>query len=238
MLNIRDLTVKVENNKILKNVNLEVAEGSVVLLFGPNGGGKSSLFGSIAGLSKYSVVGGSIELINKNITNLDIDERNKLGLTVMLQSPPAIKGVRLKSLVDLNSNDYEELSKELDVEKFFNRGVNNGLSGGEIKRSEAFQMALDKNAKFYLIDEPDSGVDPENLNKIGAMINQLVHDKNKSALIVTHSGEILNYIDADKAYVLIDGEMRCHGDPETVFKRIQEEGYNTCISCKGELINE
>jgi Fe-S cluster assembly ATP-binding protein len=176
--------------------------------------------------------------MHKNITTMPIDERNKLGISVMLQSPPAVKGVKLESLVELNGDGYRELSRDLDVDKFLDRGVNDGLSGGEIKRSEVFQLALDKKAKFYLIDEPDSGVDPENLHKIGAVINKLVHGGKKSALIVTHSGEILNYIDADRAYVMIDGQTRCEGNPGVVFKRIQEEGYNTCMNCKGDLINE
>jgi len=133
-----------------------------------------------------------------------------------------------------------EAAKEaeaLALGSFLDRDVNHGFSGGEIKRSELLQLAA-QDAELILLDEPESGVDLENICLMGKTINRLlqkdVHHKNrtKSGLIITHTGYILDYVEADRGCVLIDGKFICRGNPRELFKDIQMTGYRECALCQ------
>ncbi|MFA5828313.1 MAG: ABC transporter ATP-binding protein [Candidatus Shapirobacteria bacterium] len=232
MLKISNLLVRIEDKEALRGVDLEVGDGEIVVVFGPNGSGKTTLLRTIMGLRKPEELSGKIELNGVEIQDLSIEGRAKMGVVLMFQRPPKIKGLNLKSLVGTFNTDpvlVDKMVKKLKMEKFLARGVNDNLSGGEIKRSELFQLSLQK-ASLYLFDEPDSGVDIESIEKLSKHIKSLVSG-GKSALVVTHNGSILNYLKADRAYVMMDGMIYCSGDPREVFKSITRKGYQGCINC-------
>lgn len=248
MLTISNLHVSVENKEVLKGINLNIPDNQVHSLFGPNGSGKSVLISTIMGYPEYEITQGEIIFNNQIINELGIDERVKLGMGVSEQSPPTIKGVKLKNLIDLllpgkmkDEVFKRDMIDRFDMTKFLDRNINDGLSGGEMKKSELFLVLITK-PEFLILDEADSGVDPEHLKKIGAMINETLQKDNQgkkgcdpftrnSGLIVTHSAAILNYIHTDKAYVLMDGKIRCSGNPGVMMNQIRRNGYSYCIKC-------
>lgn len=249
MLTINNLHVNVENKEVLKGVNLNIPNNEVHTLFGPNGSGKSVLISTIMGYPEYEITQGEILFNNQNINELSIDERVKLGIGVSEQRPPTIKGVKLKNLVDLlvpgKMNDEifrRDMIDRFDMGKFFDRDINDALSGGEMKKSELFLVLVTK-PEFLILDEPDSGVDPEHLKRIGAMINETLHKGSgwtrdcdplvrNSGLIATHSAAILNYIHTDKAHVMLDGKIKCSGNPGIMMEQIRSHGYRYCIDCQ------
>ncbi len=241
MLKIENLSVSVEDKLILKNVNLEIGEGETHILLGPNGGGKTTLLLTIMGLPKYKVLNGRIIFRGTDITNMSIDNRSKLGIGLMFQKPPRVTGVKLLQICELASNkklkplEIEKFSEKLNLREHLNRDINDGFSGGEMKRSELLQI-LCQNPSLVLLDEPESGVDLDNLSIVGELINELLEkDKVKgrirSGLIVTHLGYILNFVNSDKGHVLMDGEIICSGNPRDLFEEIKKHGFERCKEC-------
>lgn len=151
------------------------------------------------------------------------------------QNPPAVRGVKLADVL-LNLVSDEDKRRRIDelVEaisfpaEFLERDLNLGFSGGEVKKSEILQ-ALAQDADFVILDEPDSGVDVENLQLVGRVINRML--KGRSALIITHLGYILHYIDADRAHVLLNNTIVCSGSPLKILSQILNEGYAWCEKC-------
>ncbi|MFH1395330.1 MAG: ATP-binding cassette domain-containing protein [Candidatus Omnitrophota bacterium] len=237
MLEIKNLCVKVENRLILKNINLSIAKGDVMVLFGPNGSGKSTLIKAVMGFEGYNVTKGEIVLNGKKVNGFSIDERAKLGAGIMFQHPPKVRGVRLAQISEYLCGDnkkIERLAKELSLKEHLERDINSGFSGGEMKRSELFQLAL-QDPDLLLLDEPESGVDIENISIMGEVLNCYLADKRKSALIITHTGYILDYINAKSGCLLIDGELWCSGrSPKNMFEEIKKEGYEHCRECHGK----
>jgi len=228
---VSGLSVEVDGRRVLDDVNLEVPKGEVHVLFGPNGSGKSSLIKTILGFPSYRVVSGNIWFKGREITRLPINERVKLGIGVAFQNPPAIRGVKLRDILRslVSAEKIRELAETLDFPlKFMEREVNLGFSGGEKKKSEVLQI-LAQDADFVILDEPDSGVDVENLKLIGRAIKETL--KGRSGLLITHLGHILHYIDADKAHVLLEGTIVCSGSPLKVLSQILNEGYAWCVKC-------
>ena len=246
LLEVKDLVVEVEGKRILNGVNLSIRKGETHVLLGPNGAGKSTLFLTILGFPKYKVVSGSIIFNGEDITNLTTTERVQKGLGVSFQSPPAIRGVSVRDLLKIESgqNPDEELSPEMlemaDKLKFggdfLDRDVNRGFSGGEVKRSEILQL-LAQQPLFTMFDEPDSGVDIENVELIAEELNALLDkdkkpgQRQKAGLLITHLGYILRFVKADKAHVLMHGVIACSGDPEEILEDIRKEGFNGCVGC-------
>jgi len=233
LLRIEDLSVAVDGRLVLKGVDLEIGEDEVHVLFGPNGSGKTSLVMSLIGYPGYRVVSGKIFFKGVDITDKPVDERVRMGIGVVFQNPPKIYGLRLKELIlrisRRDRNDVLSLMDRLNINKMLlDRYVNVGFSGGEIKRSEIAQ-ALAMNPDLLILDEPDSGVDLENLELIGREINEFF--EGRSGLIITHHGYIMKYIKPIKAHVMIDGVIVCDGDPEKILKRITESGYRWCEKC-------
>ncbi len=249
LLEITDLAVEVSGKKVLKDIDLYIDEGETHVLLGPNGSGKSTLFMTILGFPKYKVTNGEILFKGENITDLNTTERVKKGVGVSFQNPPAIRGVRLMDLLKVESGqnpDDEELSPEMMKlaykmkldENFLDRDVNLGFSGGEVKRSEILQLLAQK-PDFIMFDEPDSGVDIENVELLAEEINILL-DKDKkpglrknSGLLITHLGYILNFVKADTAHVLMDGRIACSGNPSEIIDDIRKEGFKGCVQCCG-----
>jgi Fe-S cluster assembly ATP-binding protein len=154
------------------------------------------------------------------------------------QRPPAIRGLKLKDLIKIINPkaDGPTILKELDFESFANRDVNRGFSGGEVKRSEMVQL-LAQQPDFVMLDEPDSGVDLENIKLIGEAINQLTEKdtrpskRTKSGLLITHFGHILEYMKADRAHVMLNGSIVCSGNPKEILDQIKKSGYEGCVAC-------
>ncbi len=240
MLRLVNLGVEVEGRRILENVNLYIQEGQTYVLFGPNGSGKSSLLMAVMGNPKYKIFDGRIIFKGKDITNLPTDERAKMGMGLAFQNPPKISGVKLRDVLKHcaklggTSDRMEEYVKMLKMEEFLDRDLNVGFSGGEVKRSELLQLML-LNPDFVMLDEPDSGVDLENVSIIGEAIRVLLErdkpkeERRKAGIIITHTGHILDYVDADYGVLLYKGRIVCMGNPFDLLKDISEFGYEGCV---------
>lgn len=245
LLEITDLAVEVNEKEILSDIDLYIGEGETHVLLGPNGSGKSTLFMSILGFPKYKITRGEIIFKGEDITNLSTTERVRMGVGVSFQNPPAIRGVRLNDLLKIEHHETdEELSPEMMKlvtklkfdEKFLERDVNLGFSGGEVKRSEILQL-LAQEPDFIMFDEPDSGVDIENVELLAEEINILLDKdkkpglREKSGLLITHLGYILNFVNAEIAHVLMDGQIACSGSPNEILEHVRKEGFKGCVEC-------
>ena len=242
MLEIEKLDVAVKGKEILHNINLSVKTGETQVLFGPNGGGKTTLLMTIMGSPKYQVTRGSIIFKGKNILKLSMDERARLGIGMSLQKPPVVRGVKTRDMVaacikgEVGDENVERLASKANLSDFLDREINYGFSGGEVKRSELMQL-LAQVPSLALLDEPESGVDLVNIVLIGELINELlekdrrIRDRTRSGLIITHTGHILDYVTARTGYVLCDGTIICEGDPHEILQTIKREGYGECRKC-------
>ncbi|MGC8966710.1 MAG: ATP-binding cassette domain-containing protein, partial [Caldimicrobium sp.] len=213
--------------------------GETHIIFGRNGSGKTSLLMTIMGFPAYRVKHGQIIFKGEDITHLPPYERAKRGIGIMFQRPPTIKGVKLREILKLcakeNGIKIEELARTFQFSSFLDREVNKGFSGGELKKSELLQLLV-QDPDLVLLDEPESGVDLENIHLIGEMIKKLLQKdvhrpRKKSGLIITHTGFILKYVTADLGYVIMNGEIYCKGNPLEIFEGIQKFGYEGCQQC-------
>ena len=249
MLQIEDLQVRVGDKEILKHIDLEIHPGETHILFGPNGSGKTSLLMTIMGYPQYRVTGGRIVFKGEDITHVPINERARLGIGVSYQRPPTIHGVKTRQMVSICAKgevDVEALAEKVNFSEFLDRDINLHFSGGEIKRSELLQL-MSQDADMLLFDEPESGVDLENISLIGNTISRLLQrdfrvnsektqkerreERTKMGLIITHTGFILDYITADKGQVLYEGVLTCTSNPREIFRCISEVGYGECVKC-------
>ncbi len=242
MLKIVDLWVTVEGRPVLKGVNFSMNYGEIDILFGPNGAGKTSFMMTLMGFPKYKVEQGRIYFKGQDITNKDIYERARIGIGVSFQRPPTVKGVTLRKIIEiisdngLNEESIIEKVEKLKLSGHLERGLNDGFSGGEMKRSELLQLMIQKPA-LVLIDEPESGVDVENIALVGEAINSLlgkdrVKDPKRGAIIITHTGYILDFVNADKGYIIVDGNLVCGGNPRDILSEVKKHGYRRCIECR------
>jgi Fe-S cluster assembly ATP-binding protein len=240
VLEVKDLSVKVENRLILKEVtfNLKSHEGHI--LFGPNGSGKTTLISALMGLPSYEVVSGKISFMGVDITDKSVEERARLGMVVSFQNPPEITGVKLADLlklclgktpVDNFTEEEQALIDAFGLTDFVDRDINVGFSGGERKRSEILQLIFLK-PKLLLLDEPDSGVDVESLRLIAGEIQRYVERSGSSALIITHKGDILEYIKAKYGCILLGGQFHCFTHPTHIYDDIKKLGYEGCVACR------
>lgn len=232
-LRVENLSVEVSGKRVLEGVDLEIPKGEFHVLFGPNGSGKTSLIMSVLGFWNYNVVSGRIFFNGIDVTYMPIDERVKLGIGAAFQNPPTIRGVKLgdivRSFIKPHVTNESELSRMVNFSpEFFERDLNLGLSGGEMKRSEILQALVQK-PEFLILDEPDSGVDVENLELIGKLLNGFL--KGRSGLLITHLGSILRYVQTDKAHVMLNGTIRCSGKTIEILDHILREGYGWCERC-------
>ncbi|MDP8259456.1 MAG: ABC transporter ATP-binding protein [Candidatus Gygaella obscura] len=230
---IRNLTVEVESKTIIKDINLSIDKDEVMVLFGPNGSGKTTLLRAIMGFSGYKITKGEIIFEGRKVNNLSIDERAKLGLGIIYQHPARITGVKLHQIARFLTQDeskIKNLAEKLSLTQHLDRDLNQGFSGGEMKRSELFQIIL-QNSNFLCLDEPESGVDIENISIMGKVLGEYITSLKKSALMITHTGYILDYINAQKGAVMIEGKLWCVGNPKHMFERIKEIGYEKCKDC-------
>jgi Fe-S cluster assembly ATP-binding protein len=236
-LEIKGLTVEVESQEILHGLDLTVAKGETHALMGPNGSGKSTLAYAIMGHPAYTITSGEVLLKGVDIKDLSPEERARAGLFLAMQYPTEVPGVSLTNFLRTAVNATgqtdvpvrafmtrlrEEMSKlEMD-EKFLQRSVNEGFSGGEKKRFEILQMAL-LTPEIAVLDETDSGLDVDALRIVSEGVNRL-RGPDLGVLIITHYTRILNYIRPDHVHVMFDGRIVQSGGPELA-EQLESKGY-------------
>ena len=253
MLKIEDLHVSIGEREVLRGIDLHIKEGETFILFGPNGSGKTSLLMTLMGFSGYTVTGGRIEFRGQDITHMPMYERARMGIGMSFQRPPTIHGLKTRHLVQMCARgreiDPDALAAKVNFVDFLERDINAGFSGGEIKRSELLQLMAQKPG-LVLFDEPESGVDLENMQLIGKVVRRLLDGEvdalpgacatalkckvRTSGLIITHTGYILDYINADRGQVLYDGRLCCEARPRDILEHIRSFGYQECIKCLNE----
>jgi Fe-S cluster assembly ATP-binding protein len=237
-LEIRDLTVEVDDTAILRGVTLDLDKGRTIALMGPNGSGKSTLAYAIAGHPAYTVTGGTIHWQGTDLAELAPDERARLGVFLAMQYPVEVPGVSVTNFLRtaLNATSGEEIPvrqfmqrlrgemAELGVdESFLQRSVNEGFSGGEKKRFEILQMALLKPA-LAVLDETDSGLDVDALKIVAEGVDRL-RGPDLGILIITHYTRILRYIQPDEVHVMSEGRIVASGGPELA-DELEDRGYD------------
>lgn len=242
LLNIKDLNVEIDGNKILKDFNLKVNAGEVHAIMGPNGTGKSTLAKAIAGHEDYEVTKGSILLNEQEILDLDPDERAREGVFMAFQYPIEIPGVTttnfMKAAINerrkqagkepIKAKDFLKLMKEkmkyVDIDQsFMSRELNVGFSGGEKKRNEIFQMAM-LEPKLAVLDETDSGLDIDALRVVANGVNKL-KNKDNAFVVITHYQRLLDYIVPDFVHVMYNGKIVRSGDKSLALE-LEEKGYD------------
>jgi Fe-S cluster assembly ATP-binding protein len=242
MLDISNLHASIDNNEILKGINLKVQPGEIHAIMGPNGSGKSTLANVLAGHPSFTVTSGEATLNKENLLKMLPEERARAGVFLCFQHPVEVSGVRLDHFMRAGYNAIQKSrgKEEMDVLKFdrmlnekvqivemdrnlIKRAVNEGFSGGEKKRNEILQMAVYE-PTLSILDEPDSGLDVDALRIVANGINQL-RTPEKSIILVTHYQRILNYVVPDKVHVLINGRIVKSGDKDLA-KEIEERGYD------------
>lgn len=250
MLTIKDLRVSVEGNQILKGVSLEMKAGAVHAIMGPNGSGKSTLANVLAGREEFVVDSGEVFFEGKNLLEMEADERAREGLFMAFQYPVEIPGVSTANFMKTALNEIREHQglEKLDAmeflslvkerlklvemdQKFLNRSVNEGFSGGEKKRNEIFQLAV-LEPKLAIMDETDSGLDIDALKIVANGVNKL-RSKERSFMVITHYQRLLNYIIPDFVHVLVDGRIVESGDKELAL-HLEEYGYDWFKKEQGE----
>ncbi len=250
MLRVKGLRVEVEGHEVLHGIGMHLPVGEVHALLGPNGSGKTTLIMAIMGFERYKVTRGHILFKGEDVTHLPLYERARRGMGLAFQRPPVVRGVKTRQLVEMCAGvedvDVDAIARELHCEEFLDRDVNLGFSGGEIKRSELVQLTA-QDPDLVLLDEPESGVDLENVALLGSAINRLLErelepkrdeslkerkiKRRKSALVITHTGHILDYVVADRGHVLMDGHIVCSGNPKEILRTVEKFGYEECARC-------
>ena len=241
MLEIRNLEAKVENNVILRGINLTIKAGEVHAIMGPNGSGKSTLAHILAGRDGYEVTAGEVLFDGKDLLDMAPEERAREGVFLAFQYPVEIPGVnssyflkaglneirKHRGLEELDAVDFLALMKErmnlveLDA-SLLSRPVNEGFSGGEKKRNEIFQMAV-LEPRLGILDETDSGLDIDALKVVSNGVNAL-RGPDRSFIVVTHYQRLLNYIVPDYVHVLSKGRIVRSGGKELALE-LEERGY-------------
>ena len=246
MLSVKNLHASVDGKEILRGIDLEVKAGEVHAIMGPNGSGKSTLASVLAGNEKFTVTEGSATFMGRDLLDMSIEDRARLGLFLGFQYPVEIPGVTMAGFMKLAVNEQrrfrgeEPLSaaeflklmreKSAVVElpsKLTSRAVNEGFSGGEKKKNEIFQMAM-LAPKLAILDETDSGLDIDALRIVATGVTKL-HTAENATVVITHYQRLLDYIVPDVVHVLYRGRIIHSGD-KSLALRLEKEGYDWLIN--------
>lgn len=239
---IENLHVRVGEKEILKGLDLTIRSGEVHALMGPNGSGKSTLANVIMGHPSLEVTEGKIEFNGKDITEADTDERARMGLFMAFQYPVSIPGVTVTKYLRMVINAHREARGEPEIslkdfrktveaamemtnvpKAFSARYLNEGFSGGEKKRMEILQLALQK-PTTAILDETDSGLDIDALNVVAEGVNTVAKQTNMGVLIITHYQRILHLVQPDRVSIMVNGRVVKEGGSELV-EQLEREGY-------------
>ncbi len=228
LLEIKNLKARANEKAVLMGVNLEIKQGEVCALLGPNACGKSSLAQIISGNPKYKIIEGKILFKGKSIANFAPEKRVKLGIALTWQNPPSVKGVKFSQLFKTTLKTKKRFPW---TQEFLEREINVDFSGGEKKMSELFQV-LFLNPKIVIFDEIDSGLDIKKLEIAAKIIKKEFVAKNIAVLLITHSGEILKFLKPDFTSVMVCGKIICKekGHKKTL-ATIKKHDYEKCRKC-------
>ncbi|MFW5999782.1 MAG: ABC transporter ATP-binding protein [Halanaerobiaceae bacterium] len=237
LLAIKNLGLQLEDTEILKKVSLEIKKGEIKAIIGPNGCGKSSLAYSVMGLKGYEPQEGRIIFKGADITERQIDERARAGITVAFQEPSRFEGVSVREYLSLGLKSRGLEVKEerlvralrevaITPKKYLGRNIDETLSGGERKRIELASILV-MEPELVILDEPDSGVDVVALNSIGGVISDL-RERDAGVMLITHSDKMLAY--ADSAILICQGKIIQRGEPQEISRYFRYE----CGSCEEE----
>lgn len=235
-LEIKDLHVNVKDKEILKGLSLKMDSLKTIALLGPNGNGKSTLLQTIMGNPNYVVTSGKILYDGKDITEMEVDERSKLGIFLGMQYPSEVPGVNNSDFLKASLNAHKE--KPVSLFEFYkllnnayertnipfemsNRNLNEGFSGGEKKKNEILQMLV-LNPSLVMLDEIDSGLDVDAVQVVAKIISE--EQKNRGFLVVSHYARLYDLINVDRAVILVNGKIVADGGKELI-KKIDSEGY-------------
>jgi len=241
MLKITNLHAQIDDQPILKGLNLEIKPGEVHSIMGPNGSGKSTLAQVLAGREDYEITEGSIEFEGEDMAEMEPDERAAAGVFLAFQYPVEIPGVKTSQFLKAAINSIRKAREEEELdpvalmklfkekadlvnlpEDLLKRNVNEGFSGGEKKRAEIFQMAV-LDPKFCILDETDSGLDIDALRIVADGVNKM-RGSGRSFLVITHYQRLLDYIVPDHVHVLVDGRIVRSGGKELALE-LEDKGY-------------
>jgi len=237
LLEIKNLSAKVGEKKILNGLNLVINKGETHVIMGPNGAGKSTLANVVFSNPSYQKTAGKIMFDGKDITNAKTDEIARMGLFMSFQTPEEIDGVSVFNFVKTvknkldNKTNFFELKEELKKNtkglkmpyEMVDRDLNVGFSGGEKKKNEILQM-LEFKPKLAILDETDSGLDVDAIKIVSKGIEMFKNDDN-AVLIITHSTKILQKLKVDKVHILVDGKIVFTGDG-SLADEIEKNGYD------------
>jgi Fe-S cluster assembly ATP-binding protein len=241
LLEIKDLQVSINENEILKKLNLTVEKGEIHAIMGPNGSGKSTFSKVLAGHPAYSIINGEILFKGSSILDLEPEERSHLGIFLAFQYPIEIPGVSNEDFLRLAYNSKQKFYNKPEVDPieflgiineklklvnmspiFLSRNVNEGFSGGEKKRNEILQMIL-LDSELSILDETDSGLDIDALKIISNGINNFMNS-NKSIILITHYQRLLDYINPTYVHVMQNGKIIKTGSAKLA-KELEDKGY-------------
>ena len=230
ILEVKSLKASINDNEILKSLDLKIYKGEIHAIMGPNGSGKSTLSKVLAGHPAYDVLDGEILFKGKNIVDLDPEERSHLGIFLAFQYPIEIPGVSNEDFLRLPEVDPLEflgiINKKLELVEmspvFLSRNVNEGFSGGEKKRNEILQMIL-LDSELSILDETDSGLDIDALKTISNGINAFMN-KNKAIILITHYQRLLDYVKPTFVHVMQNGKIIKTGTAELAHE-LELKGY-------------
>lgn len=220
MIQLIDLSYVADDGiEILKNINLTIDDEKMVVITGPNGGGKSTLAKIIAGI--LNPTSGKILFNGKDITKMNITERAKIGISFAFQQPVRFKGITVRDLITLAANKemkteeiYGYLEKVgLNGDGYINREVNGSLSGGEMKRIE-IAMIMAKDTELYVFDEPEAGIDIWSFKDLVSVFREIRSTTKKSMIIISHQERIMDI--SDEIVVLSDGQVLSHEKREDI----------------------
>jgi Fe-S cluster assembly ATP-binding protein len=239
LLKIENLTVKLGTKVIIDGLNLRIKEGEIQAFLGPNASGKTTLAHTIMGLPLYKIAKGKIVFHGRNINNLSPEKRAKLGIGLVFQNPPAVKGITLNNLleqIDSRPVKAQDSFKDKSLASLGSRELNLGFSGGEKKISELYQLIY-LNPKLVILDEIDSGLDIEKLNQVVKFLKGKFWNKNRAFIVITHRGEILRYLKPDLTHIMLAGKIVCSSkDWKNIWQTIKKYGYEKCKICDKKTI--
>jgi len=246
MLKIKNLHAMIEEKEILKGINLEVNSGEIHAVMGPNGSGKSTLASVLSGNPKYEVTRGTILFKDKDLLEMEPEDRAREGIFLSFQYPVEIPGVSMVNFMRAAVNEQRKYRNEEPISAtdflklmrdkrellgmdsaLVSRSVNEGFSGGEKKENEIFQMAM-LNPLLSILDETDSGLDIDALRVVAAGVNKL-QSKDNATILITHYQRLLEYIKPDHVHVLYAGKIIKSGGPDLAIE-LEKRGYDWLIN--------